>query len=64
MSEKIYIYINNKKAFICKAHTDISDFKKMALSDKEFETIMQNCTTTIVLGEAGKGKETKFSNES
>lgn len=28
MSEKIYIYINNKKAFVCKAHTDISDFKK------------------------------------
>lgn len=61
MSERIYINMN-KKAFLCKAHADISDFKKIALSDKEFETIMQNCTTTMVLGEAGKGKETKLIN--
>ncbi|EBV3242480.1 hypothetical protein DOH76_23620 [Salmonella enterica subsp. enterica serovar Oranienburg] len=47
----------NKKVFICKAHADISDYKKMALSDTALETIMQNCTTTMVLGEAGKDKE-------
>ncbi|EIU9113110.1 TPA: hypothetical protein ACH3IE_005020 [Salmonella enterica subsp. enterica serovar Paratyphi B] len=54
MSEKINM---NKNIFVCKVFADISDYKKMALSNTAFGTIIQNCTKTMVLGEAGKGKE-------
>lgn len=45
------------KVFVCNAHADISEYKKLAFSDKEIEALLQNCTTTIVLGKTGKGKK-------
>nr|CAJ0555719.1 hypothetical protein XXXJIFNMEKO1_EEONHAKH_00013 [Culicoides impunctatus] len=44
--------------FKCNVHTDVSDYKELALNEKEMNIILQNNTTTIVIGETGKGKKT------
>lgn len=44
--------------FKCNVHTDVSDYKELALNDKEMDIILQNNTTTIVIGKIGKGKKT------
>lgn len=50
--------MSQKKDFVCNVHADISDYKKIAFSDKETETLLQNCTTKIVFGDTGDGKKT------
>ncbi|EMX3307240.1 hypothetical protein AAG029_004442 [Salmonella enterica] len=50
--------MTTKKKFKCNAHADISDYRKLALSDKEIDTLLQNCTTKIVFGKNGEGKKT------
>lgn len=50
--------MNQTKDFVCNTHADISDYKKIAFSDKETEALLQNCTTKIVFGERRGGKKT------
>lgn len=50
--------MSQTKVYMCNAHADISDYRELALSDKEIEALLQNCTTTIVLGKTGEGKNT------
>ncbi|WP_459496815.1 hypothetical protein [Erwinia amylovora] len=45
---------------MCKPHADISDYKKLAFSDKDIEALLQNFTTKIVFGETGEGKKTSI----
>lgn len=46
------------KVYVCNAHAEISDYKELALSDKEIEALLQNCTTKFVFGKTGEGKKT------
>ncbi|EDQ2484884.1 hypothetical protein ZW22_004391 [Salmonella enterica subsp. enterica serovar Oranienburg] len=50
--------MSQTKVYMCNAHADISDYKDLALSDKETEALLQNCTTKIILGKTGEGKKT------
>ncbi|EJA1307298.1 TPA: hypothetical protein ACNVDZ_004853 [Citrobacter freundii] len=43
--------------FKCNVHTDVSDYKELSLNEKEMDIILQNNTTTIVIGKTGKGKK-------
>lgn len=48
--------------FKCNVHTDVSDYRKLALNEKEMDIILQNNTTMIVIGKTGKGKKTHMDN--
>lgn len=53
--------MSQAKVFVCNAHADISDYKKIAVDDKAFNAILQNCTKTFFFGKTGTGMRTGMS---